>query len=117
MILTILAQKAALSNFVRKGCLRHLDTVANACTYRDDPGVQGPGHEAAASDVAQPDGAAAAADGHAAPDPYMRILLHGDAKATKVKDWRTHLRTPFCCSLTLCAWLCINYVPSQLLLR
>lgn len=35
------------------------------------------------SDAAQPD-AAAAADGQAAPDPYMRILLHGDTKAMEV---------------------------------
>jgi hypothetical protein len=46
--------------------------------------MQGLGHETANSDVAQLDGAAAAADACAAPDPYLRVLLHGDAAAMKV---------------------------------
>jgi hypothetical protein len=45
---------------------------------------QGPGHEAANSDAAHLDGAATAADVATAPDPYLRTLLRGDAKATKV---------------------------------
>ena len=48
--------------------------------------MQGPGHEAANSDVAQLDGAAPAAVACAAPDPYLRVLLHGDAAAVKVCD-------------------------------